>query len=766
MMKDLIHRRVPQILGLYLGGSWALIQYVDWIVNRYLLSPYLTDIAQVILISLIPAVVLLAYFHGAPDRQGWSTVEKIGIPLNVILSGALIFFLFSGKELGATSKTVVVQDETGQQIQRTIPKQAFRKRLALFPFENRGNDAALNWLGYGLDISQTVDLSQDLFLEMWDYRDLASRLEKAGFPDGLKVPLALKRKIAREVHLGHFLTGSFRKNGDQLTIEAAIYETNRGKKIAAQRFSGDNVFSLVDDISLFIKKSLKIPRQALKDVQDLPVSEISTHSMTALQAYIRGLNAIVFKNDYPAAQRHFEAALNSDPTFGQALYLLASVYLNTNAENKAKKTLEKAMQYLYKLPERTQFYVKSSYYFINQEIDKQFALYKMWAELYPLDTSPHLKLGQAYFQRNDFDKAIGEWKIAAEIDPNKYYIFHNIGTACFRKGAFDEALNYYRRYAETYPGEKRSFLKLGDLYESLGKLTDARENYEKALLLDPYDISAQTSLARLELLANHFENALASYQKALENSRTPQDSSTAYSGLRYYYFYRGQVNRAFDYWSRVNAMRRKFRNPLSHLIDDRLLNVQPYADAQKYEEAFQNFAEVEKQLPSSLKAAVDFGRLQIYLAMKDMPKAEAALEKVSKAIDIYHREDIRHYERLARGRIYELKGDYAKALEYYLKRIETEPWRSINETANLLLGRCYRKAGNFGKSREYLQKILDINPNSPQGNAEMAYLENDLGNPEKAKVYLKKALRVWENADPVYRDAQNARQLYAKLQLS
>jgi len=48
----------------------------------------------------------------------------------------------------------------------------------------------------------------------------------------------------------------------------------------------------------------------------------------------------------------------------------------------------------------------------------------------------------------------------------------------------------------------------------------------------------------------------------------------------------------------------------------------------------------------------------------------------------------------------------------------------------------------------------------------MAYLENDLGNPEKAKAYLKKALRVWENADPVYREAQNARQLYAKLQLS
>ena len=43
--KNLLARRVPQILGSYLIGGWAIVQFVDWNVKRYVLSPYLTDLA-------------------------------------------------------------------------------------------------------------------------------------------------------------------------------------------------------------------------------------------------------------------------------------------------------------------------------------------------------------------------------------------------------------------------------------------------------------------------------------------------------------------------------------------------------------------------------------------------------------------------------------------------------------------------------------------------------------------------------------------------
>ena len=40
LMKDLFERRVPQFIGLYFAISWGIIQFINWIVDRYLLSPH------------------------------------------------------------------------------------------------------------------------------------------------------------------------------------------------------------------------------------------------------------------------------------------------------------------------------------------------------------------------------------------------------------------------------------------------------------------------------------------------------------------------------------------------------------------------------------------------------------------------------------------------------------------------------------------------------------------------------------------------------
>ncbi|MCH8957718.1 hypothetical protein IIA28_20750 [candidate division KSB1 bacterium] len=164
LFRDLLDRRLPQILGIYLGACWAVVQFVDFLVNRYVLSPNLTDVAIVVLISFIPTIMLLAYFHGKPGRDRWTRMEKIGIPFNLVLTGTLVFFIFSGQELGAASKTVTVLDEQGNQIERVIPKSQFRKKMVLFYFDNETGDSELDWLQYGFSFMIGYDLSQDMFL--------------------------------------------------------------------------------------------------------------------------------------------------------------------------------------------------------------------------------------------------------------------------------------------------------------------------------------------------------------------------------------------------------------------------------------------------------------------------------------------------------------------------------------------------------------------------------------------------------------------------
>ncbi|MCK5651337.1 MAG: hypothetical protein KAJ42_08170, partial [Gemmatimonadetes bacterium] len=113
VVKDLFARRVPQAVGIYLGISWAVLEFVGFLVNQYLLSPHLVSLCLVVLVSLLPSVIIVAYFHGAPGRQGWTRVEQVTVPINLLGLAALVAILFTGKDLGAATTTVVVTDEEG-----------------------------------------------------------------------------------------------------------------------------------------------------------------------------------------------------------------------------------------------------------------------------------------------------------------------------------------------------------------------------------------------------------------------------------------------------------------------------------------------------------------------------------------------------------------------------------------------------------------------------------------------------------------------------
>ena len=83
-IKELIHRRIPHIIGSYLIAGTSLILFVDWLVNRYMLAEYYTTLCLFGVIAIIPSVIILAYFHGSPGKDEWTIIEKLAIPVNII----------------------------------------------------------------------------------------------------------------------------------------------------------------------------------------------------------------------------------------------------------------------------------------------------------------------------------------------------------------------------------------------------------------------------------------------------------------------------------------------------------------------------------------------------------------------------------------------------------------------------------------------------------------------------------------------------------
>ena len=135
LVARLLKRRVPQIFAIYMGACWGLVEFADFMVGEFLLSPHWTRVALVGSLLLAPSALMLAWYHGKPGRDRMAKAEKVGIPANVALCVAVLWGSFGGSDLGAATTAVTVETEDGEVIERVVAKAEFRKRTALFPLD-------------------------------------------------------------------------------------------------------------------------------------------------------------------------------------------------------------------------------------------------------------------------------------------------------------------------------------------------------------------------------------------------------------------------------------------------------------------------------------------------------------------------------------------------------------------------------------------------------------------------------------------------------
>ena len=75
----------------------------------------------------------------------------------------------------------------------------------------------------------------------------------------------------------------------------------------------------------------------------------------------------------------------ADPTFALAHFIRFAIQVRMGNPAAALESIQKAMEYKYRLAERFQYQVKGEYFGMQQDFEKMYAVYEMWAELYPQD---------------------------------------------------------------------------------------------------------------------------------------------------------------------------------------------------------------------------------------------------------------------------------------------------------------------------------------------------------------------------------------------
>jgi len=763
LLKRLLERRMPQIVFIYFGVCWTILEFLSWLIEHYQISPYLTDLGLIALLSMLPTVGMLAYFHGKPGRDEWTRTEKIGIPLNILFTVIMIFIVFSGKELGSATTQVTVKNDLGQVIRRKVPAGEFNRRVAIFFFRNQSEQASLDWLQSAFMAGCHLDLSQDPVFSLYSASDnvIYQKILQAGLTNTAGLPMTLERKIATEIQREYFLGGSFTTANDTFIVNTYLYETGNGKLIAEHNYRDTDFFPIVDRITRQLKGDLGLPAWHIEETEDLPVSALLTSEPAAAQEYFIGSDLINLNNNYANATGHFEKAVRLDPTFTMAYWMLYACYINTIQSDKAQSALQAAMQHIYKVPELTRFVIKQEYYLVTENPEKRFAVLDMWVKLYPRDVRGHFSLATEYLKRNEPDKVIAEYNTIMELDPSRRYYLQYIGDIYLTRGDFKNALKYFTQYQQECPTDYRAFTALGNLYFTMGNYTVARQNFTDAIAIEPNDLASVIKLGDIALETGSPETAFENLQAALRQSHTAEEKSQVYAALQRYYERTGQIRAALRARDEKFKAQTEYINPatvaLNQIFDGSL---QYYFQTGNPNEAANYLKQVESHLPSPWNKLSAVGYLEFYIAGGKIEPAENAAERLAEAIRIFSSDN--QSDRLYHGRaqICELKKDYLGAILQYQQELNIRP---TAVTIMIDIARCYRLSGNAVKARTMLTTTLKVLPYHPEANLEIARIYIALGESNSALQHIQTTLKTWSNADPDYTPAQIARKLAASL---
>ncbi|EDP69785.1 hypothetical protein FBALC1_09647 [Flavobacteriales bacterium ALC-1] len=284
-----------KFLAAYLVAAWTFLQFIDWILNRYNVSPHWVDILLWFFIGITPSLLIYFYHQERLSKRILKLREKIIIPLNVILLAIALYFGFGNSDLGATTKEIQYTDEQGQAKREIITKEEFRIGVPIYGFKNLDEEKSLDWLRYGIgrlleeDLSQNKSLSPDFGF----YTDTSTKIEESSLFNDF------------------YIDGDYKKDGDLYTIKAYKRKSTNGKILKEQVFTGKDILPLIDEITVFITENSGFIETRQLRYLDYPINEFMSSSLEAIKEYLNGNYSKAIAIDKNFALAYLEYAKRS-----------------------------------------------------------------------------------------------------------------------------------------------------------------------------------------------------------------------------------------------------------------------------------------------------------------------------------------------------------------------------------------------------------------------------------------------------------------------
>jgi non-specific serine/threonine protein kinase len=369
-------------------------------------------------------------------------------------------------------------------------------------------------------------ITEDIITELSKIKDLKifSRPTVLAFRDKAVTPA----QIGQQLGAAYVLTGSLRRAGTRLRINAQLIDTHTDFPIWSERYDREmqDVFELQDEIARKIAEALRV---TLSPQEREALAAKPTENLQAYDLFLRAKSYArrFTRQDFEFALQMFENAVTLDPGFALAFAGIANacaqLHYNYGRDpiwmERAVAAAEKATALQPNLPE-----VHVAYAWVlhaGGQHDDAVRVVKQAIERKRDAESAYYLLCRALFAAGRYQEVSDVAETALQWSAEDYNVYVPILNALGALGKTDMRRNVEQRRIlalETHltkvPEDARARMQLGIDYAGTGRPDDALREVKLATLLRPNDATVQYNAACAYCSLNAKGDALDALKKA------------------------------------------------------------------------------------------------------------------------------------------------------------------------------------------------------------------------------------------------------------
>jgi len=757
IVKELIDRRVLQIIGLYIAATWMMIEIGDWMTDRFSTPQSVTSYIFIGMILFLPSVAILSYQYGRPGKDSWKKTTFVFVPSNLLIACFAMFYLVSPVD---ATETKIVVDEKGVQKSFEVARKEYRNNLVSYFWKNKSGKAELDWMQYGLAWLLSKDLDRSLFISAYtpfSSRTILTSLKSAGFERAIDAPKSLQLEMARKRFLKYVLEGQFDFADGVYTLNVDIYDVQSGNLKASHSVSGEDLLPMIDDLTINIKESLDIPVDLNEQSKDLPISQHTSESLKAIKDIINAKISRTLDNDFQAAKALAEESIKKDFSFANAYTDLAGTNQLMGNTKEASEALSKAFKHEYKLTAEEKFLYRGLAYGFRGDYSSQVKIYDMWIELFPEDIDAYQIMARILLVTGiDHDKALFCLKQLRLLNPSDDSVLGDMTELFVLRNELDKAVETQKQYSDLAPHDSARLIDLASIYERTSQFERAKETYNRVLLLDMNNYSAAIKLALLELKLGNFQESENRLATLLANANSERQLYDVLKGYLLFYSTTGQLGKVLKSIDRMKENAQHLP-PILQIFELDFSRTIYQANLGQFKQALVALGVVKSKLQPPLDSMTEIGALAAHILAEDQHKATESIAQLELYVKQFPNPMVASAIDSSKGSLKELENDYESAVIFHKKALDVTSGTVVNtqNEATILgqrvqLANARRASGNIQQAKKDLVEVLVLFPSMPSAHFALAkcfLAENDM-----ASFYssMEKTEEAWSNADEDY----------------